>query len=303
VSYPDSLSSDERHKVLQHQLWPGDSQVLYLPWGGIISYARFGRAREEGPMIVGEHGTPGCRYCPQHLHTYAERHRIRLLWIDRPGYGHSTLRKGRSIEDHTKDVEYLLDFLDVQEFTQIGFSGGGPYVLAAAKFFPPTRLRKSVIMCGATHPDYEQTSVRVYWRFKRMIVRYIPFAVKFLYKYSLNYHLKKSIKAANGNKELIKRAYFVRIETFRQDLAGYRNDFKLLGRDWGFKLEDINSGPIRWYHGSLDTNTSSSAARLTAKLVNNKRGNLEYREYAGLDHFSLQTEKYKEAMDWLQKRE
>lgn len=90
-------------------------------------------------------------------------------------------------------------------------------------------------------------------------------------------------------------------ETFRQGIAGYHNDFKLIGRPWGFNLELIDANPIRWYHGAIDINTSSDAARATASVANRHRPNMDFREIPGLDHLTLQRERMFECMDWLRK--
>jgi hypothetical protein len=106
---------------------------------------------------------------------------------------------------------------------------------------------------------------------------------------------------AKGNKELEKRAYAKSTEERRQGPAGFQNDMNLFGRPWGFNLEDINANPIRWYHGDLDVNTSSNAARVTVADANRyRKKNIDYKEYPGLDHFQLQTKTFHEAMAWLQ---
>ena len=101
------------HTVQPHLLWPGDSQILRLSSGNKLSYARLGRRRQIGQVWLHFHGTPGCRVHGP-LHAWAENHRIRVISIDRPGYGHSTLHHWGMLE-FIQDVEHLLDYLDIQE--------------------------------------------------------------------------------------------------------------------------------------------------------------------------------------------
>ncbi|KAI2480335.1 hypothetical protein Ptr902_08516 [Pyrenophora tritici-repentis] len=68
-----------------------------------------------------------------------------------------------------------------------------------------------------------------------------------------------------------------------------------------FDLQNINANPIRWYHGSLDLNTSADAVKATADLVNLRKTNIEFLEVPGLDHITLQTKMAWEAIGWLQK--
>jgi len=65
-------------------------------------------------------------------HTWAESRQIRLICIDRPRYGYSTLKAGKGMLDFIRDVEYLLDFLGVESFEVHRVSGGGPFALACA---------------------------------------------------------------------------------------------------------------------------------------------------------------------------
>jgi hypothetical protein len=94
-----------QHEVLPDVFWPGDTQVLQLPRGGQICYARGGRRKEQGPVMVLLDGTPGCRLNLGD-HKYCEDHCIRMFSFDRPGYGHSTLHEGESMVDHIKDIEW-----------------------------------------------------------------------------------------------------------------------------------------------------------------------------------------------------
>jgi pimeloyl-ACP methyl ester carboxylesterase len=280
-------------------LWPGDSQILRLPWGGQISYARLGRSKEEGAMWVMFNGTPGCRLDWYGYHKYAEGRGIRLLCIDRPGYGHSTVWENRRMLDFIQDVEYLLDVLGVKQFKTHGISGGGPYVLAATYHFPPNRLLKSSIMCGMTQPEYEKVMTRLHSRLNLLFIRYIPFWHRLSLEYNFTYALSKEIDKMKGDESKVVQAYARYQECFRQGLAGYRNDMKLFGRDWGFDLAEMNAGPIRWYHGNMDTNISSSAARATMGRVNQHRRNIDYKEFPGLDHYELQSKSLYEVLEWL----
>jgi hypothetical protein len=100
-----SESNIPQHEVLPDVLWPGDTQVLQLPRGGQICYARGGRRKEQGPVMVLLDETPGCRVSLGD-HKYCEDNCIRMFSFDRPGYGHSTLHEGESMVDHIKDIEW-----------------------------------------------------------------------------------------------------------------------------------------------------------------------------------------------------
>lgn len=65
----------------------------------------------------------------------------------------------------------------------------------------------------------------------------------------------------------------------------------------GLQLEDINAGPIKWYHGEMDQNTSCDAARRTAKMVKS----LDFKSFPEHDYRTLQEEEFRNLMDWLMK--
>jgi pimeloyl-ACP methyl ester carboxylesterase len=150
------------------------------------------------------HGKPGSRLVWQSEHTYAEARNIRLICIDRPGYGHSIVKSGRRMLDFMQDVEYLLDFLGVKTFNVLGASAGGPYVLAAAYHFPKHRLLKSAIMCGTEHPRYDQTSVHINVELDRMAVNYIPFCHRFGIKYNFEPSPHEDLQAVEDNEAKMK---------------------------------------------------------------------------------------------------
>ena len=58
---------------------------------------------------------------------------IRLIALDRPGIGLSESLPGRRLLDWPADVAELADRLELDRFSIIGWSGGGPYALACGR--------------------------------------------------------------------------------------------------------------------------------------------------------------------------
>ena len=73
------------------------------------------------------------------------QHGVRLIGVDRPGYGMSTRRPGRSIMDVVDDVMLLGKALRLERFSVLGNSAGGPYALACAYRFPQIVTRCAVV--------------------------------------------------------------------------------------------------------------------------------------------------------------
>ena len=86
-------------------------------------------------MLV-HNGTPNSRhlYGP-HLRDAADRG-LRLICYDRPGYGGSSPRPGRSVADCADDVRAICAELGIDRLVTWGISGGGPHALACAALLP-----------------------------------------------------------------------------------------------------------------------------------------------------------------------
>jgi pimeloyl-ACP methyl ester carboxylesterase len=83
--------------------------------------------------VVWQHGTPQTGPPPEPLIALAG---VRWLSADRPGYGGSTPRPGRSVADVAADTAALADAAGVGRFAVLGASGGGPHALACAAVLP-----------------------------------------------------------------------------------------------------------------------------------------------------------------------
>src|SRR5262245_16896963 len=77
--------------------------VLRLRDGRLVGYAVFGPA--EGRPVIACHGTPGCRLMLRAAAAGAQRLGLRIIAPDRPGYGLSEPRRGRSIAEWAADVD------------------------------------------------------------------------------------------------------------------------------------------------------------------------------------------------------
>lgn len=108
----------------------GPMQTLTLRDGRVLAFDVVGDPA--GYPVVNHHGGGGCRLLRPPDDSVAVRARLRLILVDRPGYGGSTRRKGRTLLDWADDVAELADHLDLDRFAVMGGSTGSPYALAVA---------------------------------------------------------------------------------------------------------------------------------------------------------------------------
>ena len=90
----------------------------------------------DGIPVLVHYGTPNSRlqYAPD-VASAAERG-MRFITYDRPGYGGSSPRPGRSVADCADDVRAICSSLRLDRVLTWGISGGGPHVLACAALLP-----------------------------------------------------------------------------------------------------------------------------------------------------------------------
>jgi pimeloyl-ACP methyl ester carboxylesterase len=108
------------------------SATVELADGRALGYAESGLA--DGYPILGFLGTPQSLLA--HLGEAPEEAGVRLVLVDRPGYGGSDFQPTRTLLDWPNDVGELADALGIDRFAAFGMSGGGPHAAACAYSFP-----------------------------------------------------------------------------------------------------------------------------------------------------------------------
>ena len=90
----------------------------------------------DGIPVLVHNGTPGSRLLYQPWIKDAESRGIRLISYERPGYGGSTPRPGRTVASAADDVAIIAKELKLSRLSVWGVSGGGPHALACAALLP-----------------------------------------------------------------------------------------------------------------------------------------------------------------------
>jgi pimeloyl-ACP methyl ester carboxylesterase len=120
------------------------------PDGRVLAVAEWGDP--DGLPYISMHGTPGGRITYWTDPSIDARHRLRRITYDRPGYGESTRRPGRSVADDVDDVTAITAALGIDRFVVSGGSGGGPHCLAAAALMPERVIRCLAEVSIAPYP-------------------------------------------------------------------------------------------------------------------------------------------------------
>jgi len=260
-------------KTETNTLEASDTSLHQLPGNRILSYVEMGPA--DGTPVFYFHGFPGSH---QDIHLfkgaeYAEKYHLRLIAVDRPGYGNSESSPGRTLADWPEDIIHLAKALDLESYSILAYSGGGPFALACAKAMPEG-LDKVVIVSGMGPKDAPEA--------KKGSAMLIPKAPKLILKGMGNMILNKPEKLdANMRKgfpevdQLILDQPEAGLamnrtlqEAFSSGYMGGLEDAKIYKQDWGFELSGINTQVNLW-HGEKDKNVKIETANYIAEQIPN----------------------------------
>jgi pimeloyl-ACP methyl ester carboxylesterase len=132
----------------EHRVQTPDGRVLQVLERGI----------PDGRPVLIHNGTPNSRLMYDAEVESAVRKGIRLISYDRPGYGGSTRKAGRTIADCAQDVRAIAAALGIDRLAVWGISGGGPHALASAALLPDlvpaVGVLASIAPWGADGLDY-----------------------------------------------------------------------------------------------------------------------------------------------------
>ena len=134
--------------MTDHQIDTPDGRILQV----------LERGDPAGRPVLVHNGTPNSRLLFDRDVVRAEHHGIRLISYDRPGYGGSTRRTGRTVGDCAEDVRTIAAALGIGQLGVFGISGGGPHAIACAALLgdlvPAVAVLASPAPWGAPGLDY-----------------------------------------------------------------------------------------------------------------------------------------------------
>ena len=119
---------------------------LVRPDGRTVAWSECGLL--DGRPVLRLPGTPGSRLSVRADQAPWVERGLRIITVERPGFGVSTRLPGRGFVEHADDLAAILDHLGIGSVPVYGGSGGAPHVLAFAARHPD-RVRACAIGDGA----------------------------------------------------------------------------------------------------------------------------------------------------------
>ncbi|MFQ5852166.1 MAG: alpha/beta fold hydrolase [Candidatus Binatia bacterium] len=234
-----------------------------------------------GAPVMYFHGYPGSRLEARLAAGAARRLGWRMFAPDRPGFGESTFRPGRTLGAWAADVAHLADRLGLERFAVVGVSGGGPYALACAARIPE-RLSRVALVCAlgpTARKDLtdgmvtlNRVALAVGSRMPLLAGLAIDLAARLIRRHpepSLAYMLASAppadrmVLADPGYRELFAESM---AEALRQGGRGAAWELSLLARPWDFRLEEVRA-PVRIWQGLADNIVPPAIARHLAAVL------------------------------------
>jgi pimeloyl-ACP methyl ester carboxylesterase len=243
---------------------PRIDATITLRDGRTLGYAEYGDA--SGTPGFYFHGHPGSRFEAQLAHEAAAERGIRVIALDRPGYGRSSYQQGRRILDWPVDVAEVADGLGIERFGVLGASGGGPYALACG-YALGDRVTRAGIVSGVGPYGAPGVTAGMRWQNRvgfQLGARY-PVLARLIMR-SMARQVRRNpdrvVEAvahamSGADAETVRRPHVRRAlaedigEAFRQGHLGAALDVVLLGRAWGFALRDVTV-PVHLWQGEAD---------------------------------------------------
>ena len=108
------------------------NKIITLPDERKLGYAIIGK----GNPVMYFHGTASSRLEVHLLKNLTTKEKLQLIAIDRPGYGLSTYKPRKNIQDLNNDINILADHLGIEQISVLGWSGGGVFALAYITCYP-----------------------------------------------------------------------------------------------------------------------------------------------------------------------
>ncbi|RVX69289.1 hypothetical protein B0A52_06882 [Exophiala mesophila] len=294
-----------------------NSQTFNLSDGRVLGFAEYGDP--DGSPLLYFHGYPSSRLEANATEQIGRRLRVRILALDRPGFGLSTPQPDRRIVDWPADVQEFAKGQNLSEFAVLGLSGGGPFALACGHILPRSMVTGLGLFASgppwAAGPS-QMSYMRRVTRFAAYSwpsgLRVVLHATVRLVEWIVGTRIisrridgwleeqdRKKEEARSAGRDDTpsaaalkrptseRREDLVRLiigEPFLQGAEAAVHEARLLSSDdWGFRFEDVQYDPIWIWHGALDTSAPIGMIRYLAERLPHTK----LRVFEGDTHYTM----------------
>ncbi|KAF2162313.1 hypothetical protein M409DRAFT_27317 [Zasmidium cellare ATCC 36951] len=261
----------------------GERETIALPDQRTLSFAKYGAT--DGYPVLYFHGHPGSRLEGELLDEDGKELGATIISVDRPGIGYSTPKPGLTPCDHARDINHLTTELGLKEYKILAVSGGGPYGLASARF-SSEKLKAVALLAGMVWlPGIGLRGIRTGTKILFYASNYTPGILQQLVWYlvskrinvSDNVLVEASAKKLDTQPEkdrplladgtLLRRMMPSTREHFRQGVAGFMDEARVLTNPVDFDISQIGHLPMCLWYGMEDANVPPAIGDELATLI------------------------------------
>jgi pimeloyl-ACP methyl ester carboxylesterase len=236
---------------------------LKLSDGRTLAYAEWGDL--EGRPLLFLHGVPGSRMWIDEDVTRSLH--VRLITVDRPGYGRSDLHRGGSLLSWAEDTGALADHLHLPRLAVVAWSMGGPFGLACGAHLGPRVHRLGLLSISHAPIEEEPGGYEALSEEERADVDLAerdPERLVARWELEMDgwqdivrdpLSVLSSLEGVDAwvmKDVALRKALEAHLrEGVRAGPLGMLWEEVMVARPWGFALKDVEV-PVRLWHGELD---------------------------------------------------
>jgi pimeloyl-ACP methyl ester carboxylesterase len=243
-----------------------------------VGWANYGDP--SGTPVVAVHGSPDSHMIWKLFDAEARTCGVRLIAIDRPGFGLSDAQPGRAVRDWPDDVAGVLDHLGVARAGVLAISGGAAYACASAWRLPERVTGLGLFSVLAPLDERSATDgVNRQVRLTYALARHAPWLLQPIVASLARSAWRAPERALRRlertrppeDREVIARPEVraVLLENLPnqfRDATTIMHEFRLAVRPWGIPLDQVQVGTHIWQGGRDDVHTERMA-RTFAKRI------------------------------------
>ncbi len=271
-------------------------RVLDAPGGHRVGLTEYGDPG--GIPTLFFHGWPGSRLQGRYAHEAAAEHGVRIIAVDRPGYGATSPRPGDTLTDWADTVGAVADALGLSSFHVLGLSGGGPSAYACAHRMPE-RVPGVFLLCPA--PPFSEVggthrlmpAFRALLAVRRKSDRIARFVIRagagFILRFPAAWQPRLFLPfLPAADRRLLARKPVARqlIESVREGIHAHPavilEDADTFLAPWGFSVHEVRQ-PVHIWHGTADHTVPHAYSEDVAQLL----PDATLHSLAGEGHYSL----------------
>lgn len=253
--------------------------TLKLHDGRLLGYAEYGDP--EGSPLLFMHDWPGSRFDGKPWSNEAAALHLRLIVIERPGYGLSDYSVKHTIATWPNDLAEAATLLGLPRFALLGLSAGGPFALSAGAHMPERISWLGVANCigpvdvpGATDgmnftdrlvlrlASHARWTLALPMGITGFLARRMPGMLAGQLKGSFPASDKTLFERKDVREPLLQSL----AEAFRHGSKGAVEEGGLLANDWGFELNTV-ALPVHLWHGEEDRNAPAAMGHYLAEQL------------------------------------